>query len=118
MPRARRSISALLRSRRVFWLTSTALAVAYLALGADFVHFGHINHDEGWYLYASRLVYDGSLPYRDFAFFQAPVLPYLYGLVDPSSNAAPTANRLPSSETEVPKPSLVSNNWSTFLPPV
>jgi hypothetical protein len=41
--------------------------------------FRQINLDEGWYLWASKLVYEGKLPYRDFAFPQAPLLPYVYG---------------------------------------
>jgi hypothetical protein len=54
-----------------------AIVIAELAL---FAWFSLINRDEGWYLYASRLVYDGNIPYRDFNYFQAPVLPYVYGL--------------------------------------
>lgn len=42
------------------------------------VWWGALNQDEGWYLYAARLVGDGSLPYRDFFFTQGPVLPFLY----------------------------------------
>ena len=41
--------------------------------------FRQINLDEGWYLWASKLVYEGKLPYRDFAFPQGPLLPYVYG---------------------------------------
>lgn len=40
----------------------------------------NVHHDEGWYLYASNLVYQGQRPYRDFAYFQMPLLPYIYGL--------------------------------------
>lgn len=36
------------------------------------------NQDEGWYLYAARLVRDGQRPYLDFAYVQPPALPYLY----------------------------------------
>ncbi len=45
-----------------------------------FVIFGRVNADEGWYLYAGRLVYAGQRPYQDFAFTQTPLLPCLYGL--------------------------------------
>jgi len=55
--------------------------VAVAALGAFFVVRGRLNADEGWYLYSSRLVYRGQLPFRDFSFTQMPLLPYLYGLV-------------------------------------
>ena len=43
--------------------------------------FRQINLDEGWYLWASKLVYEGKLPYRDFAFPQGPLLPYVYGAI-------------------------------------
>lgn len=42
--------------------------------------YGAINSDEGWYLYASKLVYQGQRPYQDFAYTQTPLLPYIYGL--------------------------------------
>jgi hypothetical protein len=42
--------------------------------------FGIVTHDEGWYLMASRLVSEGQMPYLDFAYLQAPLLPYVYGL--------------------------------------
>lgn len=45
-----------------------------------FLYYGRVHGDEGWYLYASRLVFDGDVPYRDFPYFQGPVFPYLYGL--------------------------------------
>ena len=39
-----------------------------------------IDGDEGFYLQASRLVMEHKLPYVDFFFTQAPLLPYAYGL--------------------------------------
>jgi hypothetical protein len=39
------------------------------------------NGDEGIYLYASRLVMEGKLLYRDTFFHQFPFLPYFYGAV-------------------------------------
>ena len=69
LPRSRIEVSAF------HWLS--ALAVVEVCV---FTLFGSVNRDEGWYLYASRLVYQGKLPYRDFAYFQPPVLPYIYGL--------------------------------------
>ncbi|MFP3953822.1 MAG: ArnT family glycosyltransferase [Candidatus Acetothermia bacterium] len=44
-----------------------------------FIFTGEINEDEGWYLYASKLVYEGSIPFRDFSYTQPPLLPYVYG---------------------------------------
>ena len=41
-------------------------------------HF--IGGDEGFYLLASRLVLEGKVPYLDFFYIQAPLLPYIYGL--------------------------------------
>lgn len=43
--------------------------------------YRHINLDEGWYLWASQSVYTGKLLYRDFAYTQTPLLPYVYGLI-------------------------------------
>jgi hypothetical protein len=45
-----------------------------------FIFLGQVNADEGWYLYASKLVYTGQHPYQDFAFTQTPLLPYIYGI--------------------------------------
>jgi hypothetical protein len=38
-----------------------------------------IDGDEGFYLMASRLVFESRIPYRDFFFTQMPLTPYLYG---------------------------------------
>ena len=54
-----------------------ALAL-YVALGALNLKWGDLNQDEGWYLYGARLVKEGRVPYRDFAFTQGPVMPYVY----------------------------------------
>jgi len=67
-------------SRALTW-AAVGSVVAVAALGAFFVVRGRLNADEGWYLYSSRLVYRGQLPFRDFSFTQMPLLPYLYGLV-------------------------------------
>jgi len=45
--------------------------------------FGNLNQDEGWYLYAARSVAAGKTPYVDFAYTQAPVLPYVYAIFQP-----------------------------------
>ncbi|MBC7262818.1 MAG: glycosyltransferase family 39 protein [Chloroflexi bacterium] len=55
--------------------------VIYAALALFWLLFGRVNQDEGWYLYASKLVYRGQVPYRDFSYTQMPLLPYVYGLV-------------------------------------
>jgi hypothetical protein len=41
--------------------------------------FRFVDGDEGVYAYASRLAVHGHLPYRDFFYEQAPLLPYVYG---------------------------------------
>ena len=52
----------------------------YLVISAIYLFLGQANADEGWYLYASKLVWQGQLPYQDFAYTQTPLLPYIYGL--------------------------------------
>lgn len=42
---------------------------------------GELNQDEGWYLNAARLMTEGKMPYRDFAFTQPPMLPLVYSWV-------------------------------------
>ncbi|MBI4865203.1 MAG: hypothetical protein HY815_33820 [Candidatus Riflebacteria bacterium] len=59
------------------------IAVA-AALGLGLVRFGNVFPDEGWYLQGGRLVAQGLTPYRDFAFFQAPLGPYLFSLANGS----------------------------------
>jgi hypothetical protein len=39
-----------------------------------------IARDEGFYLYAAKLVAQGQVPYRDFFFPQAPLSPYIFSL--------------------------------------
>lgn len=67
-------------SAQRWWLALAAGAVLYLAFSVGFLFLGKLNADEGWYLYAGNLVFDGRLPYLDFAFTQTPLLPYVYGL--------------------------------------
>ena len=40
-----------------------------------------IDADEGFYTTAARLVWEGKVPYRDFFYQQAPLLPYLYSWI-------------------------------------
>ena len=65
---------------------SSAAAILLAAVVAAFtaalaVWWGGVNQDEGWYLYAARLVGEGKLPYRDFFFTQGPVLPFVYSVL-------------------------------------
>jgi len=61
-----------------------ALAGLVLVLGALLgllVVFRAVSLDEGVYLWAGKLVYEGQRPYVDFTFPQTPLLPYVYGLL-------------------------------------
>ncbi len=61
-----------------FRLPAALAAIVAACACALAVWWGALNQDEGWYLYAARLVGDGLLPYRDFFFTQGPVLPFVY----------------------------------------
>ena len=73
--------------------------LAWLGLGAVNVYWSDLNQDEGWYLYAARSVAQGRMPYRDFAFTQGPVSPFVYALGAPWVAAR----------------GLVAGRWLTFL---
>jgi len=66
--------------RLVLWLVGLGAIGLIFVLGAANLYLGDLNQDEGWYLYAARLVSQGQLPYQDFAYTQAPVLPFVYSL--------------------------------------
>lgn len=59
---------------------SVILALVWGMLSLYLFFYGQPNADEGWYLFASKLVYKGYIPYRDFAYTQMPLLPYIYGI--------------------------------------
>jgi hypothetical protein len=63
-----------------------AAALAVVLASLNLVH-GNLNQDEGWYLYAAKMVNEGSKPYMDFAFTQGPVLPYVYSMLHPVIDA-------------------------------
>jgi len=69
------------RTAARFWLiTFVLLMLYYLSLALS----RRIDGDEGYFLYAARLVRAGSIPYRDFFFPQLPLIPYLWsGLLAP-----------------------------------
>jgi len=68
------------------WAVAATLAMILL-LAALNLFLGELNHDEGWYLYAAGLVARGELPYRDFAFTQPPLIPFVYALARPLVSA-------------------------------
>jgi hypothetical protein len=71
--------------RRVAW-PRVAFAVPIFAVlafaceAAFYVPYTYLNRDEGWYLLSGRLVFEGRAPYRDFPYFQMPLVPYIFGL--------------------------------------
>lgn len=73
------------KQEQYFWKVIIIFGIALFFLNsAMFILLGQANADEGWYLYASKLVYSGQYPYRDFAFTQTPLLPYIYGIAQNS----------------------------------
>lgn len=66
--------------------TSRALRIAlilaigiHVAAAAFHIFFGALNVDEGFYSLAARSAMEGKIPYRDFAYAQLPLLPYVNG---------------------------------------
>jgi len=63
------------------WRIATfAGVVLYLLFTCLYFFWGLNNADEGAYLYVSHLVFEGKLPYRDFAYVQMPLFIYIYGI--------------------------------------
>jgi len=69
--------------RFFYWVMGFGVLLGSVLLSAANLWWGDLNQDEGWYLYAARLVSQGILPYRDFAFTQGPVMPTVYSWVQP-----------------------------------
>lgn len=69
------SLREKLTGKTAAWFMAAVIAVFTSVLA---VWWGGVNQDEGWYLYAARLVGEGKVPYRDFFFTQGPILPYIY----------------------------------------
>ncbi len=67
---------------------ATRIGIALYALASlAYLFLGQVNGDEGWYLYTSRLILQGALPYQDIAYTQMPLVAYIYGvaqIVQPS----------------------------------
>jgi len=57
-----------------------SLLTIFIFAGIFYSFYGRVFLDAGFYLNASREVYRGQMPYRDFFFVQGPVYPYVYGL--------------------------------------
>ncbi|HZP59220.1 MAG TPA: hypothetical protein VFB27_02770 [Opitutaceae bacterium] len=65
--------------RHITALMILAAVAVYLSVASTYVENGEVNADEGFYAYASYAAMHGQIPYRDFAFTQMPLLPYLQG---------------------------------------
>lgn len=61
----------------VFGVLAGLTLLAYLGVGAFHVRYGALNVDEGFYAAATRAVWQGEVPYRDFGFTQPPAVPYI-----------------------------------------
>lgn len=59
------------------WWTLGALGLMVLCYLANAL-LGPLNQDEGWYLYAARLMTEGELPHKDFFFTQGKLMPAVY----------------------------------------
>ncbi len=57
------------------------LSLVYLVWLVHYAQVRPIDGDEGFYTTAARLVWEGKIPYRDFFYPQAPLLPYLYSWI-------------------------------------
>jgi hypothetical protein len=70
-------------NRRNTLIVGICTVLVTVLLAALNLAFGNLNQDEGWYLYAARMVGGGATPYTDFAFTQGPVFPYAYRIFLP-----------------------------------
>jgi len=61
----------------MLWVGAGLLALVYAALAAFHVAYGDMNVDEGFYATATRAVWQGEMPYRDFGFTQPPLVAYV-----------------------------------------
>ena len=76
------AISRIIARVRIEQLAPAIVVALFAGESLTFAFFGYLNRDEGWYLVSGKLAYHGQLPYRDFPYFQTPLLPYLFGAVN------------------------------------
>jgi len=67
------------RLHRIGLLSAAIAAAVFVAIASLFVFHGNPNADEGFYAVISHEVMQGRLPYRDLAYTQTPLLPYIQG---------------------------------------
>ncbi len=53
----------------------------YAIISSHFRNVGLMAPDESYYTLAARTVWEGKMPYRDFAYMQMPLMPYINGAV-------------------------------------
>jgi len=78
-------------SRRLAFICVTVASLVYFAGLLHYAQVRPLDGDEGYYTSAARLVWEGKTPYKDFAFPQGILVPYLYSwtwAVHPRSLAA------------------------------
>lgn len=74
------AITRLLVWPRVSYAAAALMLTLFGVEALFFVSHSYLNRDEGWYLLSGQLAYHGALPYRDFPYFQMPLVPYVFGL--------------------------------------
>jgi len=78
---------------------------------------GHVAPDESYYTFAARSVWEGRVPYRDFAYTQMPFVPYINGLVMTIIGFGLDNHRLASSIWGVRLLPLMSRSFSRSTQP-
>ena len=73
--------TALVRADSKLIVLVVSSCLLYLAGLLYYATIRPIDSDEGFYTTAARLVWEGKIPYKDFFFQQAPLLPYLYSWI-------------------------------------
>ncbi len=68
-------------SARLLLVTVSAASLIYLAGLLYYAQVRPLDGDEGYYTTAARLVWEGKVPYKDFAYQQGVLLPYIYSWV-------------------------------------
>jgi len=67
--------------RHLLFVGITFASLVYLLGLIYYAQTRPVDGDEGYYVSAARLVWEGKIPYRDFAYPQAPLLPYIYSWI-------------------------------------
>jgi hypothetical protein len=68
-------------SPRALWVVVCTAWLVYLVGLVYYANVRPLDGDEGYYITAARLVWEGKTPYRDFAYPQGIMLPYLYSWI-------------------------------------